>query len=142
MQERRDKGLCYNCDEKYHAGHRCNRPKLYLLEGVEIGGDQEESEEEIEEQEQQIQTAELLVISVHALSGVPSPKTMRLVGNIGNFSVIILIDTGSTHSFVDENVARKIKLPVETSHLAVQVANGTTFPCQGCCKAVFMQMQV
>ena len=66
---------------------------------MEIGGDLDESEEEIEGLEQQMQIAELLVIYVHALAGVPSPKTMRLVGNIGNHSVIILIDTGSTRFF-------------------------------------------
>jgi len=36
MQERREKGLCYYCDDKYHIGHKCNRPKVYLLEGLEI----------------------------------------------------------------------------------------------------------
>lgn len=35
MQERRDKGLCYFCDEKYRPGHKCNRPKIYLLEGMD-----------------------------------------------------------------------------------------------------------
>jgi hypothetical protein len=44
MQERREKGLCYFCDEKYHQGHKCSRPKLYLLEGMEF---KEEGEEEI-----------------------------------------------------------------------------------------------
>jgi len=24
MQERRENGLCYNCDEKFQPGHRCN----------------------------------------------------------------------------------------------------------------------
>jgi len=36
MQERQEKGLCYYCDDKYHIGHKCNRPKVYLLEGLEI----------------------------------------------------------------------------------------------------------
>jgi hypothetical protein len=36
MQEMREKGLCYNCDEKFQPGHRCNRPRLFLLEGVEF----------------------------------------------------------------------------------------------------------
>lgn len=48
MQERRDKGLCNFCDEKYHQGHKCSRPKLYLLEGMEFEG---EEEEELEEEE-------------------------------------------------------------------------------------------
>lgn len=68
--------------------------------------------------------AELLGISLHAIAGVPSPKTMRLVGKIGTCSVIVLVVTGSTHSFIDVNVARRANLPVEEGHLAVQVANG------------------
>ncbi|XP_041001674.1 uncharacterized protein LOC121247377 [Juglans microcarpa x Juglans regia] len=148
MQEMRDKGLCYNCDEKYQIGHRCSRPKLYLLEGLELGVEDYEEEEREETCHQGdmgvvsiAQQAELLVISLYAIVGVPSLKTMRLVGKIGKNLVIVLIDTGSTHSFIDVNVVRKIRLPVEESHLAVQVANGATFPCQGCCKAVLLRLQ-
>ncbi|KAA8549923.1 hypothetical protein F0562_001607 [Nyssa sinensis] len=148
MQERREKGLCYFCDEKYHQGHKCSKPKLYLLEGMEFEG---EGEEELEEEKTfkqpdteiipAVQQAEMLGISLHAIAGAPSPKTMRLVGKIGTCSVIVLIDTGSTHSFIDVNVARRAKLPMEEGHLAVQVANGDTLPCFGCCKAVLLKMQ-
>lgn len=31
MQARRDKGLCYRCDEKYSPGHRCKNKELWLL---------------------------------------------------------------------------------------------------------------
>lgn len=48
MQERREKGLCYFCDERYHQGHKCSRPKLYFLEGMEFEG---EGEEELKEEE-------------------------------------------------------------------------------------------
>lgn len=30
MQERRAQGVCYNCDEKYVFGHKC-QPKKFLL---------------------------------------------------------------------------------------------------------------
>jgi len=56
-------------------------------------------------------------------------------------SVIVLIDTGSTHSFIDVNVAKRAKLPVEEGQLVVQVANGDTLPCQGCCKTVLLKMR-
>nr|GEU30150.1 hypothetical protein [Tanacetum cinerariifolium] len=32
MQKRRVEGLCYNCPEKYHPGHKCNPPKFLLLQ--------------------------------------------------------------------------------------------------------------
>ena len=28
----REKGICYNCDEKFTWGHRCAEKKLYLLD--------------------------------------------------------------------------------------------------------------
>jgi hypothetical protein len=32
MRERRKKGICSNCDEKWHVGHKCKTPKLFLME--------------------------------------------------------------------------------------------------------------
>ena len=32
MQEHWEKGLCYNCDEKFTQEHRCVEKKLYLLD--------------------------------------------------------------------------------------------------------------
>lgn len=45
MQERRERGLCYHCDEKYQPRHKCSKPRLYVLEGIEWG----EKEEAVEE---------------------------------------------------------------------------------------------
>lgn len=42
MQERWEKGLCYFYDERYQPGHKCNRPKLYLLEGMDFEEEEEE----------------------------------------------------------------------------------------------------
>lgn len=36
MEERRKKGLCYNCDSKWHIGHKCPNPRLFVIEGVEL----------------------------------------------------------------------------------------------------------
>jgi hypothetical protein len=44
---------------------------------------------------------------------------MRLVEKIGTCSIIVLINTGNTYSFIDVNVARKAKLPIEEGHFAV-----------------------
>ena len=36
MEERRKHGLCYNCDEKWHLGHKWKGAKLFLLEGWDM----------------------------------------------------------------------------------------------------------
>ena len=40
MDERRKQGLCFNCDEKYQAGHQCKGgAKVFLLEGFPIANE-------------------------------------------------------------------------------------------------------
>jgi hypothetical protein len=56
------------------------------------------SEDEVE---CEVTNGELLSISSHAIAGALTPKTMRLIGKIAEKSIVILIDTGSTHSIVD-----------------------------------------
>jgi hypothetical protein len=95
MQEKREKLLCYNCDEKFQPGHRCNRPRLFLLEGVELGDSEEIRVEEVlqeEEPECEPHEAELLGISLYALAGAPAPRTMRLMGRIKGQPLVIIID--------------------------------------------------
>lgn len=36
MEETKNKGLCYNCDEKWGPGYKCKNAKIFLLEGIDI----------------------------------------------------------------------------------------------------------
>lgn len=57
------------------------------------------------------------------MAGSLSPKTMRVEGIIILQNVLILINIGSTHNFMDPYVARKSRLPMGESQLIVKVAN-------------------
>lgn len=97
MEEKRRKGLCSSCDAKWSRGLVCEEPKLFLIEGIE---------EEMEEDPASVVVEEVLgcednliakpEISLNAITGTPTPKTMRLLGVLKNQQVIILIDSGST----------------------------------------------
>ena len=32
LDERREKGLCYNCDNRYFKGHKCGEKKLFYID--------------------------------------------------------------------------------------------------------------
>ncbi|KAA8530919.1 hypothetical protein F0562_005622 [Nyssa sinensis] len=69
---------------------------------------------------------EELQISVHALSGSLSYKTMRIKGKVKKNVVTILIDSGSTHNFLDPIMAKRTGASIQfTNPLAVVVVDGT-----------------
>jgi hypothetical protein len=129
MQKRRAQGLCFNCNSKFTPGHKCQGPQLLLLEC-------QPAEYEIEEEEFQISDnmgdqAEP-EISLHALTGWTSPQTMRVAATIGSQHVMVLIDSGSTHNFLSEKIARLLRLlVVPMKSFVVRIANGERLFCQG-----------
>ncbi|XP_077224918.1 uncharacterized protein LOC143858163 [Tasmannia lanceolata] len=139
MKARRDRGLCYNCDERYTPGHRCKRQQIFMLDLEEDGSDGEE----LVEPEQQISgESEEPQISVHALSGSTSHQTMRIRGYIKRQPIIILIDSGSTHNFLDPGTAKRTACEVQKSQpLKVVVADGGKVTSVAECKGLKWVMQ-
>lgn len=55
------------------------------------------------------ETEELLAISREAVVlGIESPKTMWLQGLIQRHEVLMPVDSGSTHSFISEQLANRL----------------------------------
>jgi hypothetical protein len=124
MAERRSKGLCYNCDESFITGHKCK--KLFLIEGIEE--DESESEEETTADPQ---------ISLHDINGNHDSCTMKLLAKVAGTTVSVLVDSGSTHNFIREDLIPRLGLNVwKKSGLRVYVANGEKITGMGICKSV------
>ncbi|KAA8544084.1 hypothetical protein F0562_021739 [Nyssa sinensis] len=99
MKERLDKGLCYNCDEKWAPGHKCKSAQLFIMECDESNDDEVPKSEVAEGSAVKSKEETLIVeleprMSIHALFGSPNPKTMRFLGHICGKAVVILVDTG------------------------------------------------
>ncbi|KAL4611211.1 hypothetical protein ACB092_08G107100 [Castanea dentata] len=133
MDERRKKGLCYNCDEKWRPGHKCKNVKLFLLEGIDItprlqsGVQITELDEKLgSDLSKTVEQEEDVGITLYALTGTPIPSTMRVRGMIKGSGIVLLVGTCSTHNFVDALVVSSLQLKVDVSRiLEVKVANGT-----------------
>ncbi|XP_042487967.1 uncharacterized protein LOC122068169 [Macadamia integrifolia] len=135
LSERRAKGLCFNCNEKFGPGHRCK--KLFLIEGSWSDDEEDLSESDIIPND-----AELPEISIHAISGAKNTQTMRVQGKLGHHRVIFLIDSASTHNFMNDRIAKKVGLvPSHEGNFEVAVANGEKLPSPGRCKGVTMSLQ-
>ncbi|XP_020105551.1 uncharacterized protein LOC109722075 [Ananas comosus] len=148
FDERRAKGLCFWCEEKYSPGHQCKKKQLYKIELLEEGStDNTNSNEESESiGEVELEPVECAPqISLHALAGqaqLPDYRTMRLCGTVKNRRIHILIDSGSTHNFLDAAVAAKLGCCAENiPAVNVTVADGNKLISSSTCRAFKWKMQ-
>jgi hypothetical protein len=128
--ERHHKGLCFNCDEIFAPGHVCAR--LFYLETV----DEEEVEALTTElaattlSEASVTTygpvdATVFIVSLYAMAGIKTAKTMLLPVTIHGERLTALVDMGSTHNFLSGDAMRRLALqPAGAEKFSVTVANG------------------
>jgi hypothetical protein len=68
-------------------------------------------------------------VSLYATAGIRTRDTIAIPVFVNGQRLEALVDTGSSHTFVDMAVARRIKLESELTNLRVTVANGDKVPC-------------
>jgi hypothetical protein len=105
LEEIKEKGLCFNCDNKYSKGHKCGEKKLFYIDCEEE--EEEEEEPSQDENVEAILSEELTpTISCNSLAGINTPQTLKIKGYIKKKKVIVLIDSGSTHNFIHYKLAK------------------------------------
>ncbi|MCH79856.1 Ty3/gypsy retrotransposon protein, partial [Trifolium medium] len=147
LTERREKGLCFNCDERFSRNHRCKARFLLLIaEEEEEVGIQETTEEEQDPIPDPLLAwfgqREEAQLSYHAMSGAKAAQTIRVLGRVEPHSVHVLVDGGSTLNFIQAQAARKLGLVHSQSpQLKVTVGNGEELLSNHVCKGVQIVLQ-
>jgi hypothetical protein len=111
MDERRLKGLCYNCDEKYFIGQKCHEQNIFMAIFEDVFEEDVQAPPVLESPEptDMTQPSNPLevepVISMNALTRFSAPQTLKLIGYINHWNVINIVDNGSTHNFIFHHIA-------------------------------------
>jgi Retroviral aspartyl protease len=112
-----------------------------MLLGHEQPSDESLASELPDSRVEEIQTEEA-VVSLHATQSHLKQNTMWFKGQIGQKTVCALLDSGSTHSFVDPLVLRDQNITIEETHpLIVMVANGARMVTDSKCPALQFSLQ-
>lgn len=147
MQDRRAKGLCMFCDEVYTPGHSLKHKKaqIFFMECEDddvLSSDSDDDQEDTVAAEKTDKEQQALVISVNALTGSSTFNCMRVIGYYGKCKLFILIDNGSTHNFLDLNIANEIGCMLEkTKPMDVTAASGCTMLTKYRCSNFSWKMQ-
>jgi hypothetical protein len=140
LEERKEKGLCFNCDSKYSKGHKCGEKKLFHIDCEEE--EEQEQEPSQDENVEAILSEELTpMISCNALNGISTPQTLKIEGYIKKKKVIVLIDSSSTHNFIHYKLAKALNCFVyPVPEFQVMIADGGTINCSGKCNKISLTM--
>lgn len=113
-------GLCFKYDIKWSKDHQCAPEILLAVEAVWSTLPEDDSEEpQSPTIPKELVAQILLAMSKAVVSGVATPRTMQFQGRIQQLPMTILLDSGSSSSFI--------------SHLVVQQLTGEHMidnPCQ------------
>ncbi|KAL2251677.1 UNVERIFIED_CONTAM: Retrovirus-related Pol polyprotein from transposon [Sesamum indicum] len=142
VKAKREKNLCFRCDEPYTPGHRCKHRQVYMLLEDEGTKDYEKEEQYKQVPETETEKEEEVAVSLHAMKGNFHYRTLRLEGIVGDKEILILIDSGSTHCFLDEKVAHLLGCKLENAiPMVVRVADGSKITSQLTCPRFNWEVQ-
>lgn len=126
------RGLCHRCTEKWSPDHQC--PQAVQLHAMQELWDLYQLEDEdstpVLTTETVTEEQLFLAVSIVAAKGVNSVNTMKFKGVIQGVEVLILVDLGSSHSFLSATVASQLTgLSSLSPPVLVQVADGGRIRC-------------
>ncbi|GAU11620.1 hypothetical protein TSUD_346120 [Trifolium subterraneum] len=145
MQVRRDKGLCYWCDEKFSFTHKCPNRQLMLLH-YDDSDEEQLVEPSITLEPKTIDSSITNTpdhhLSLNAMKGNNTMGVLRFTGAIEQFKVQVLIDGGSSDNFLQPRIAKFLKLPIEPGPtFRVLVGNGEIMTAEGVIQELPLDIQ-
>lgn len=124
---RRAQGLCDRCNEKWFRGHRCaSTISLQAMQEVWDLFNLEDIPESPTAPTEQL----FLALSHDASWGSQSARTIQLHGSICGHDIVVLVDSGSSASFLAASLVSQLPQLQHTPMAAsVKVANGQIVKC-------------
>jgi hypothetical protein len=109
---------------KYSKGHKCGEKKIFYIDC------EEEKDHELELPQDPDLEETTPTISCHALSDISTTQTINIQGYIKNRKLNILIDSGSTHNFINYKLAKDLNFFVYPAlEFQVMIVDGGTINC-------------
>jgi hypothetical protein len=131
---RKANGLCFKCGDRFSRDHQCKKQGAQLLT-IQVGefGEllTEDAVHALELLDEPVAAAvECCMLSAQATAGTESSACIRLAAHVRDQAMLLLLDSGSSHSFVSSSFVHRLQLPTTPIHpVPVKVANGQFIVC-------------
>ena len=150
MQEKRSKGLCFLCDDKFGLDHRCKKELriLWVLDEEELTGEGEVASFQDSEKggtpnnhEDQFEDSSPFSPSLSSMVGLLAPHSLKIRRQIRDQEVVILIDSRASHNFIVAALVEELGLSTaSTKEFGVMLGTGAEIRATGVCKQVNLSL--
>ena len=123
--QRRAQGLCMKCGEKWGHNHKCpDKVALHVLEEfMELLSEDSMPEQNTSDSSDDEEA--MFALSQSIAVGVSGKKTIKLHGIVKDQELLILIDSGSSYTFISDKMATALNCSLMPAPpIQVTVANG------------------
>jgi len=108
--QRRAQGLCMKCGGKWGRGRKCpDQIPLHIMEEVLDAMSIEDTSTDEQEHLDSSSDEEVLSLSWSAHEGIQGRKTIRLQGLINNQEILLLVDSGSSSTFISAAAVHRLQ---------------------------------
>lgn len=131
---RRANNPCFKCNAPFVPGHRCAQPaaaaQLKAMENVDTPEVLTDAMLTAITELEQGWVSDGMYLSIHAMSGTSKGQSIQIQVLMGDQTLIFLIDSGSSHSFIHSSMVARLKLPAqEVKPLLVKIADNSVMKC-------------
>ncbi|RLN30751.1 hypothetical protein C2845_PM05G19660 [Panicum miliaceum] len=111
---RKEKGLCFKCGDKWNKQHKCPpQVPLHIIEELlEVIDYPEEADSNSEDITTPVGNS-LMAVSDDSPSLTKRRRTVQFRGLVGKQEALILVDSGSEYSFVNEAMVAKVQCSMQ-----------------------------
>jgi len=142
MQIRREKGLCFTCDEKFTPTHKCPNKYMFLLQTNDQEGADPDPDPPDSATVNESELNSYHHLSYNALKGANGLGTIKFQRQIQGVNLQILLDSGNSDNFIQPRIAHFLQLPIEpTPQFQVMVGNGNVLKAEGCVRQLQVKAQ-
>ncbi|KAG7964158.1 hypothetical protein I3843_09G155000 [Carya illinoinensis] len=147
-KEMGSEGICFKCGEIWGIRHKYRLRKVYML--VDERSEEEDDGYFVEFSSQEYNQEETKVnknyketeLSLNTLMGTQKHTSMRVMAGIEIIEVPLLVDSGSTHNFINSTLVAKVGLnSIAIKPFEIKMASGDKMKCEGLVKEVKMNVQ-
>jgi hypothetical protein len=149
LMDRKQKNLCFKCKGPYSRTHQCPEKHLKVL----VTDDEEGSEDEgkilaveVSEEEEgvdgEMNVLSLLQLGQMSHKGGNKPQSIQLKGVIQEVPIVILVDSGATHNFIDKRLVQKMGWPADnTKSMCIRLGDGSRVQSGGVCNNLSIDIE-